>query len=153
MEQIINVYTDNWIDKISKLSLSNHLICSEKKADLQWLETKLIRKLGNSPNSETSPIYGKLAVDFDNLCYKLCHSTPWRFDIGRKLNAVRDVIRGENNPQNKFFIIYNTQYLYLDEFRSFERLFEIFLEVADEKKEYNNNLKLTILLEKEKKLA
>ncbi len=153
MEEVINVYTDNWIEKISKLSLSNHLICSGKRADLQWFGTKLIQKLGNYPNSEISPIYGKLAVDFDSFCYQLCHSTPWGFDMGRNLNAVRDVIRGEGNSQNKFFIIYDAQYLYSDEFKSFDRLFEIFLEVSEEKGKFGNNLKVIILLEDNEEIS
>ncbi|MGB0869645.1 MAG: hypothetical protein ACPGSD_08600 [Flavobacteriales bacterium] len=53
MEKIINLYTDSWIDKISKLALSNHLVCSGKRSDLQWFGTTLIQELGNIPESES----------------------------------------------------------------------------------------------------
>lgn len=116
--------------------------------------TKLIQELGNYPKSEISSIYGKLAVDFDSFCYQLCHSTPWGFDMGRNLNAVRDVIRGEeSNSQNKFFIIYDAQYLYLDEFKYFKSLFEIFLEVGAEKEERGKNLKVILLLEDREEIS
>jgi hypothetical protein len=144
MKDIINVNTDDWIEDISKIALTNHLICTGKRSTLQWFGTKLIQEVGNFPNSEISPIYGKLVSDFDSFCYQLCHSTPWGFEMGRNMNAVRDVIRGEGFPQNKFFIIYDAQYMYLDDFRHFEALFRIFLEVDEES---HKNLKVIILLE------
>ena len=123
MEDIINIYTDSWIENISKLALSHHLICSGKRSDLQGFGTRLIQEIGNYPDSETSSIYGKLAVDFDSLCYQLCQSTTWGFDKGRNTHAVRDVLREEGTPQNRFFIIYDAQFLYLDDFKNLESLF------------------------------
>ncbi len=153
MEEVVNIYTDGWIEKIAKLSLSDHLVCSGKRSDLQWFGTKLIQRLGNYPDSEISPIYDRLAIDFDDLCYQLCHATPWGFDIGRNFNAIRDVIRGESTPKNKFFIIYDAQCLYSNEFKSFEKLFEIFLEVAKEKEKTGNNLKVILLLEDKEEIS
>ncbi len=54
MEEVVNVYTDNWIKKISSPSLSNHLVCSGKRADLQCFGTRLIQELGDYPESEIS---------------------------------------------------------------------------------------------------
>ena len=125
MERIVNVYADNWIDEISQLALSNHLVCTGKRSDLQWFGTNLIQSLGKYPDSETSPIYGKLALNFDDFCYQPCHSTPWGFDMGRNMGAVRDVIRGETLSQNKFFILYDAQFLYLDDLHYFEHLLKL----------------------------
>lgn len=152
MKTIINIYAEDWIEEVAHLAFSNHLICTGKRSDLQWLGTMLIQKLANYPSTETSPIYGKLAVNFDDFCYQLCHSTPWGFDMGRNINAVRDVIRGEGLSQNKFFIIYDAQFLYLDDFKSFENLWSVFLEVAEEYEEEDKNLKVIILLEKQEKI-
>ena len=153
MEKIVNVYSDDWIDEISQLGFSNHLICTGKKSNLQWFGTRLIQQMGNYPNSEISPIYGKLAVNFDDFCYQLCHATPWGFDMGKNMNAIRDVIRGEGAPQNKFFIFYDAQFLYLNECKNFENLCLTFMEVAEEYEERGQNLKVIILLEDQEKIS
>lgn len=149
----INVHSENWIEEVIPLAFSNHLICSGKRSELQWFGTSLIQALANNTDTEISPIYGKLAVDFDSFCYQLCHSTPWGFDMGRNMNAVVDVLRGEGFPQNKFFIIYDAQFLYLNDYKHFESLFHIFLEVAEEYEEDGRNLKVIILLEEQEKIS
>lgn len=147
MAKTINIYTDHWLDEMTQLACSNHLICTGKRADLQWFGTKLIQALGHQPQAETSPIYGKLAVNFNDFCYQLCHSTPWGFDMGNNMNAVKDVIRGENSPQHKFFIFYDAQMLYINNTKYFENLFSLFLEVGEEYVEHKKNLKVIVLLE------
>lgn len=74
-------------------------------------------------------------------------------EMGRNFNAVKDVIRGEGNVQNKFFIIYDAQYLFLSDYKIFEQIFEIFLEVAEEKNKQASNLKLILLLENQEKVS
>lgn len=153
MEKIVNVYPENWITKISQLAFSNHLICTGEKSNLQWFGTRLIQKLGDCPNSEISPIYGRLAVNFEDFCYQLCHSTPWGFEMGQNMNAIRDVIRGESAPQNKFFIFYDAQFLYLKNYKNFETLYQVFMDVAQEYEERGQNLKLILLLEDQEKIS
>ena len=153
MEEIVYINTDDWLDRIAEQTLAHHLVCSGKREDLQWFGTQLIQRLGNFPDSDTSPIYGKLATDFNDLCYQLCHATPWGFEMGRNLNAVRDVIRGENSPEHKFFMIYDAQCLYNTDYKSFERLFQIFLDVSDEVEKRGNNLKVILLLEDSEKIS
>ncbi|BDD05703.1 hypothetical protein [Aureibacter tunicatorum] len=153
MSKTINVYTNDWVKECVELALSNHLICSGKRSDLQWFGTTLIQALNHQPNSQTSPIYGKLAVNFEDFCYQLCHSTPWGFEMGINWNAVKDVIRGEGLPQHKFFILHDAQYMYFNNFKDFNTLIEIFLEVALEHDEYGQNLKVIVLLEEHEKTS
>lgn len=153
MEKLINIYNDDWLDKTAHLARSNHIIATGNRTDLQWFGTQLIQKLGNYPNSETSPIYGKLALDFDSFCYQLCHSTPWGFEMGRNPNAVLDVLRGETKPQNKFFIIYDAHFLYLNNYKNFEQLFSIFLTASEEYEKMGKNLKVILLLEEQEKIS
>ena len=146
MNRVINIYRDNWESEVIELAHSNHLICTGKKSDLQWFGTRLIQLLGKNSKTETGVIYGKLAVDFDDFCYQLCRSTPWGFEMGRNMNAVVDVLRGESAIERKFYLIHDAQYLYLNDFDNFRLLFEVFLDVSREHDERGENLKVIILL-------
>jgi hypothetical protein len=145
----INILEDFWLEKSQQLLEQNHLICFGKNSDLQWFGTSLIQKSGQIDNSEISSIYGKLASNFDDFCYQLCHSTPWGFEMGRNLNAVNDVLRGEYNPNNKFLIWYNADILYQKEFENFKQIFEIILNQSEEEKEKGKLFRVILLFNQE----
>ena len=75
----INVCGSSWKKQVVDLACENHLFCTGKRSDLQWFGTNLIAELAKLPDTETSTIYGKLAINLDDFCYQLCHSTPWGF--------------------------------------------------------------------------
>lgn len=152
-DKIINIDSDNWQEVVMNLAFSNHLVCTGSLKDLQWFGTNLIQLLGQQSGTETSPIYGKLAVNFDDFCYQLCHSTPWGFEMGRNLNAVVDVLRGEMNSKNKFFIFYDAHYMYQDNFDNFKQLIRVFLHTAKERGTFNQNVRVIILMEESNKIS
>lgn len=71
----------------------------------------------------------KLAMEFNDFCYQLCHSTPWGFDMDNNMNAVKDVIRGKSSPWHRFFIFYGVQLLCINNAKHFDNLLSFFLEV------------------------
>lgn len=145
----LNISEDFWLEKSQQLLEQNHLICFGKNSDLQWFGTSLIQKSGQLENSEISSVYGKLASNFDDFCYQLCHSTPWGFEMGRNLNAVNDVLRGENNTNNKFLIWYDADILYQKEVEVFKQIFEIILNRSEEEKENGKLFRIILLFNQE----
>lgn len=153
MAQTINIFSRDWQTHAIQLSLNNHLICTGKLSDLQWFGTQLIQELGEIKHSQTSPLYGKLINNMEQLCYQLCHATPWGFDMGTNWNAIQDVIRGEGNPQNKFFVIYDADHLYQNDYDSLKTLLEIFLEVGKEYEAVGRNLKCIFIFEDKEQIS
>lgn len=153
MSKTINIFSGDWQAQTVQLSFDNHLICTGKQSDLQWFGTQLIQELGGIENSQTSPIYGKLITNMEQLCYQLCHATPWGFEMGTNWNAVQDVIRGEGNPQHKFFVVYDAEHLYQNDYDSLKTLLEIFLEVGEEYEALGRNLKCIFLIEDKEQIS
>ena len=122
----------NWLSDSSNLISKGDLICitreeftSSDSKPLQWFGTNLIQYLNRQKDTEICPLYGKQIKSIDDFCYQLCRSIPWGFEMGRNIHAIYDVILNfETQPKNRYFIWYDSQFLYNYDKSLFEDIFE-----------------------------
>lgn len=148
--QTINLQNDNWLNQAYVLLHEKHLIVLGEHDKLQWFATNLFQYLIQQGQCEAGYWFGKLINDLPDFCHQLCRSTPWSFEMGLNLNAVRDVLRGDgiaNQPEkpNNYVVWFDASHLLSLDRKLFLSLYDIILDVSWEQIQHGINKRFVFL--------
>ncbi|WP_305952664.1 hypothetical protein [Emticicia oligotrophica] len=143
----VNLFDNNWCEKISKTCLEKHLLCIGSRENLQQFGTNLIQKLNFKFSAEVSSLYGKHIKNIEDFCYQLYHSTISDETFFVDGYFIRDILRDKRTAINNFFIWYDADILYQNSYDTFTMIFESFLEIGFELDQEKIHLRSIILLE------